>query len=274
MKKLIAYLGLITGLGATWVLPENQLKVGLIAGFLSADKFYNPLREKVDINRFTETSGSSIVEYGITDKFTTGAYFLFLKHLSWSAIASTNTPKTEYTGIGDTMLYGRYQFYNGGSLLLSGELVFGIPTGNSTQADLLLTGDGEYNFMPKFAAAYMFGTFGQPSFINTSIGYNKRTIGFSDELHFNFTYGIAVIKNLFLMANVNILQSLKNGDTSTLNGSVLFANNFSFYSYGASIAYNLTTRQTLSFSYRTALGGENIIAAPVFDVGYFIALDL
>ena len=268
MKKLIAYLGLITGLGATWVLPENQLKVGLISGFLSADKFYNPLREKVDINRFTEISGSSI------DKFTTGVYFLFLKHLSWSAIASTNTPKTEYTGIGDTMLYGRYQFYNGGNLLLSGELVFGVPTGNSTQADLLLTGDGEYNFMPKFAAAYMFGTFGQASFINTSIGYNKRTIGFSDELHFNFTYGIAVIKNLFLMANVNILQSLKNGDTSTLNGSVLFANNFSFYSYGASIAYNLTPRQTLSFSYRTALGGENIIAAPVFDVGYFIALDL
>jgi protein XagA len=250
--------------GAAWVRNSGEAYVQATSSYLTADKFYLADGTKKDIAKFTEATFNLYAEYGITDRLTTGIYAPF-RYQEFAENATLTQTARNYTGIGDLVLTNRFNIYNG-SVVFSAGLDVGVPTGNNKEPYDLLTGDGEFNFLPQLMLAGGFKA-GLPGFYLLSAGYNKRTLGFSDEVHYKLQSGLSA-GAITLMASFEGLQSLKNGDASGINNSVLYQNNASFLAWSAGAVYKITDKTNLNLFYKSAFFARNIIAAPSVSLGF------
>ena len=266
---LVLFLSIHSQLTANWVRAKGETLLNFNISTLGSDQYYNPAGNKVKITKFREFNADVYAEYGVTERFTTGLYFPYLKSLSWDAVPLTNTAASTYTGIGDLSLIERYQFASWKNMVFSAEMIFGIPTGNSTEPNLLLTGDGEFNFLPRLSAGIGLGVINGYSIIYS--GFNKRTRGFSDEFHAGIELGATVWpKTVILTLRSQVVQSLKNGDSVATSNSALVANNISFVSLSVGSIVTITPSMGMLLNVTTAFLAKNIIASLNYSAGYYI----
>uniref|UniRef100_UPI0035930EB6 hypothetical protein n=1 Tax=Pricia sp. TaxID=2268138 RepID=UPI0035930EB6 len=176
--------------------------------------------------------------------------------------------------IGDSDISVRYGLLNTGGLALSASLKFGLPVGNSSGGSdgSFQTGDGEFNQLLQVDLGIPFAFDVVPGFVKTYIGFNNRTMDFSDELHFGAEAGLNFLGNkVWLIGRINMVESLQNGSLSAqTNQGSIFANNIEYTSVGGEIAYYLTERLGISFTYGGALSGRIIYANPTYSGGIFL----
>ena len=208
-------------------------------------------------------------ERGITDKFTIQSYIPFFVRnvLNETKGAQTGVllePGIEENNIGDIDIAFRYALPFG-SLPISATLLFGLPTGNSTQNSGLFTGDGEFNQMLKIST----GVGATKWWTQFGLGYNNRTKGFSDEVRYDGEFGYKMLNDkLLTIFKLSGIESLNNG-TEGPSSTGLFSNNVEFLSPGLELLYFIKPKIGLSFRAAGAVKGQNVLAAPSFSFGIF-----
>ncbi len=218
-------------------------------------------------------------EYGITDKLDVIAYIPFFSRTYQNEQVSGTTGQVlqegeALNGIGDSDIAVRYGILNTGKLALSGTLKFGLPIGDDSGGSdgSFQTGDGEFNQLAQLDFGIPFKVKDLNAYGKTYLGYNNRTQGFSDELHFGAEAGISFLKSkLWVIGRLNAVQSLQNGDLSAQNtqGSI-FANNIEYTSVAGEVAYYLTKKLGVSFTFASTIDGRIIYASPTYSGGVFL----
>jgi protein XagA len=238
---------------------------------IGAMDVYNTKSEVIPFRSITNSITSFYGEYGVSNKFTLIGYIPFLINNQLGELKSTAgvilSPSTAETNFGDIDLGFRYQLYNKNGISLSANLLLGLPTGNSTQKDGLLTGDGEFNQILKLAI----GTGKTRWWTQADVGFNNRTKGFSDEFRYDFEFGYKFFNDrLLTILKLNGIESLDNG-TAKENIVGVFSNNVEFAGVGPEVLYYVNDKKNIGVSLRIAgsLKGRNILAAPSFAVGVF-----
>ncbi len=245
---------------AAWVRPAGEAYVQLGGSYTSAASVYDSTGAKRAIPRFTEVATNIYGEFGLTKSWTMG-YALPLLFSNQVEDAALAQGAKSASGLGDSIWSNRYQLYSG-TVLISAGLDIGIPTGNRNA--VIPLGDGEASVMPKMMVGGGF-TLGLPGFYLISAGYNKRTIGFSDEVHGGAMSGLTAGQFTFILS-LELRQSLKNGDGGNLNESPLLLNNASFASWSAGTVFKATERLQILAFYKGGLFVRNILGAASLSV--------
>ncbi|GAB4429109.1 MAG: hypothetical protein OHK0011_11410 [Turneriella sp.] len=246
---------------AAWVREKGQAMLGVGASYISANKVYDDAGKTSEIPRFTETALHLGGEYGITERFTAAAAtsLLVLNTAEDTALMSTGR---NYTGIGDSLVSGRYLLYSG-AVLLSAGLELGLPTGNKYAA--IPAGDGEWSVLPRLSLAGGFNA-GYQGFYLFSAAYHKRTVGYSDEVHAQAMTG-ARFGWVTLILGLELRQSLKNGEAAALSNNPLYLNNASFATFAPGFVFHANEKLTLHLFYKGAMYVRNILGAPSLSAG-------
>lgn len=246
---------------ASWVRDKGQAMVGLGASYTSANKIYDGAGKTSAIPRFTETAVQLAGEYGITERFTAGAAASLLA-LSSAEDSTLMSTARNYTGLGDSLLSGRYLIYSG-SFLLSAGLELGLPTGNKNAT--IPSGDGEWSVLPRLSLAGSFNA-GFEGFYLFSTGYHKRTLGYSDEVHAQAMTGARFGFVTFILG-LELRQSLKNGESAAISTNPLYFNNASFATFAPGIVFHANEKLTFHVFYKGAMYVRNILGAPSISAG-------
>ncbi len=262
---LFSFLLLPAGLSATWVREKGRALIYTDLSYRTTDTYYTG-GQKMKANDFYEASLNLYADYGVTDRYTIGAYLPVIKSLSLGVTGTQ--PAVIYTNIGDMELIQRLQILEGLGAVFNLELLIGIPTGYSEQRERLHTGDGEFNFRPGASLGWGFPIFSLPSYLTLSAGLNLRTRGFSDEVHSAFQWGLFVYeKSLLLSIEVKSQKSQKtNDETFTDNG---LWNNTSYVVYSPGITWKFNEDSGISFYYKTLREVENSLAGDTYSLALF-----
>jgi protein XagA len=254
-----------------WTKAKNSGFYKLDFSRISAANVFNTKSEVIPFRSITNNITSFYGEYGVSNKFTLIGYVPFLINNQLGELKNTAgavfLPSTSETNFGDVDLGFRYQLYNKNGISLSANLLLGLPTGNSTQKDGLLTGDGEFNQLLKLAI----GTGKARWWTQGAVGFNNRTKDFSDEFRYDFEFGYKFFNDrLLTILKLNGIESLDNG-TAKENIVGVFSNNVEFAGVGPEVLYYVNNKKNVGVSLRIAgsLKGRNILAAPSIAVGVF-----
>ncbi|MFL1010659.1 hypothetical protein [Flavisericum labens] len=217
--------------------------------------------------------------YGISDKIDAIVYFPFFSGTYENDVISGTTGETissgeRFNSIGDLELTMQLKLLKTKSLALSGSLVLGVPTGNSSGGSdgSFQTGDGEFNQLLRVNLGVPFKLFNTNFYSKTYVGFNNRTEGFSDEFRTGLELGGNIFnKKVWLIARSNIVQSMQNGSLNAQNsqGSI-FANNIEYTSIGGEIAYYITKKLGVSFNFTGLISGKIIYTEPSISGGIFL----
>ena len=278
--KLTTLLFLIftTTLFSQWTKGKGNGYYKLSAWSVIADKHYTDTGE-IDPNPTRGTFNFNFYgEYGLGEKIDLISYIPFFTRTYQNNVVSGTrgdiiTEGSTLNAFGDIDIGVRYGILKKNSLALSTTLKFGLPTGNTSGGNefaILQTGDGEFNQLLQVDLGYSFKLKDIPAYGKTFVGYNHRTKGFSDEIHFGGEIGFKFFDRLWLIGKLNVLKSTKNGSLTafTANGS-LFANNIEYTNIGLQAAYNISKKIGVSYEYGNAINGRIIAAAPSHSVGVF-----
>ncbi|AXT61044.1 hypothetical protein D1816_12025 [Aquimarina sp. AD10] len=264
---------------AQWVKGKKKGYYKLSAWSLVADQHYTDTGN-IDPNATRGLFNLSFYgEYGITNKLDIIAYVPFFSRTYQNDQVSGTTGEVILEGedlnsIGDSDIGLRYSIVQHNKLALSASLKLGLPIGEDTGGSdgSFQTGDGEFNQLLQLDLGIPIILKEIPLYIKTFLGFNNRTQNFSDELHFGGEVGISFWKNkIWLIGRLSTVQSLQNGDRSAQSsqGSI-FANNIEYTSLGGEIAYYITKKIGLSFSYTSTIDGRIVYANPALSGGIFI----
>lgn len=281
MKNFIYFLLFILSLAAfspsanaAWPQPKGHGFFKLDFSFIRARDFYSMDGKIYNINGYGTQlgnyTGSFYGEYGLTNRLTAVTYFPFLVRNTVNEGIGAITgevlqPGLENTALGDIDLGLRYNFVKKDRFVLSGTLMFGLPTGDYQNADLLYTGDGEFNQI----VLANWGTSGNRWYATGYAGVNNRTKNFSDEFRFFGEYGYWVIKQkLLLAAKVSVVESFRNGKPET-SGNGLFSNNVEYISPQLGVTWEHQNTWGITAVAAGAVAGTNVLAAPSFSVGIY-----
>ncbi len=244
--------------------------------FVQATEFYDFGGTLMNIPTLGDHTISFYGEYGVTNRITVVAYVPFLERITLNKQVGETTgfvffEGDEVTGIADPEVGFRVGLLNLGSAVVSGSVIFGVPIGNDTQPNGLLTGDGEFNQRVKLEAGYSFWPI--PAYALATVGFNNRTQGFSDEAVYSAEAGYTIKNRVTLIARMRGLESLENGADDVTGGmGGLYANNQRYLSYGAEVIVGVAGPLGVSFGVDGGTRLRNSLSAPAFSFGIFAAL--
>ena len=259
--------------GGGWINKKNHgyFKIEQRA-IINANSFYNENGERVSITGSSIYFSNLYAEYGITNNIDIIATVPFFVRSVQNSVNHLNSGVTkegdQLNYIGDLLLGAKYGFLQKGSVVLSGSMFLGIPTGkvNGGKTEVLQTGDGEFNFMPRLDVGI--SLYPLPAYINIGTAINLRTRGFSNELYANFEFGWTFKEKLLLSAKIWLLKSFYNGTgPSAQNG--IFSNNIEYLAIGPQVTYFINKNWGISGSIDGAAYGKNILASPTYAIGCF-----
>lgn len=282
MKNLFIIIILLSilqqeGWAGGWPQPKGVGFYKLDFNFIRARKFYGMDGETYDINGAGTLLGyyttSFYGEYGITNKLTAIAYVPFYVRNTVNEGVGAFTGDILQKGldnnnVGDIDLGLRLGLWAENRWSVTAALMFGLPTGDADNADLLFTGDGEFNQLLRLEAGYG----GDRWYATGYVGFNNRTEDFSDEFRFEGEFGYKFLKN-HLLTGVKLsgIQSFNNGSpTGSANG--LFGNNVEFLSPQVFLAYEPNQKVGFVGQISGAVTGRNVLAAPAVSFGVYLKL--
>ena len=212
-------------------------------------------------------------EYGLRDDLTAVGYLPFFKRITLNKQVGRPSgfvyfAGDDVTGIGDAQLGLRYRVAQKGATVISASLTLGLPIGDDTQTNGLLTGDGEANQILALQVGHSF--YPVPVYVSLDLGYNNRVDGFSDELLYAVEAGYTIGKWTAIL-RLRRTESRENGEDGVSGGmGGLYANNQSFLSYGPELIYALNERLGMSLGAAGASRVQNALSEPVFSFAVFL----
>lgn len=261
----MAWLSMSSVNATGWPRPQGHGFYKLDFTSIRSTKWFNADGEVVDINPqqglLSNYSASFYGEYGLTRRLTVVAYVPFWVRNS----IQTQQTTLSNSAFGDVDLGLTYNFYARNRWVVSGNVTFGLPTGDHNAAAELYTGDGEFNQQLRLEAGYG----GNRWYATGYLGFNNRTNDCSDEVRWLAEAGFWLKPGRWLVAaKFAGVQSLQNGSKApTSNG--LFSNNVAYASPQVSLTWEHNDRWGLTGTAGFAVSGANVLAAPSLAVGVF-----
>jgi len=282
VKKCIVYFCLLflflssanqVGAGA-WTQKRGKGFYKLSFRLIRADQFYEPTGNKIDIPTLSDYTTTFYGEYGLTARLTLVANVPMFKRVTLNKQVGSNSGFVFFegdskSGVADSEVGVRLGLLPGGSSVLSAEILFGLPIGDDSQTNGLLTGDGEFNQLIKAQFGHSF--YPKPLYFSGEFGFNNRTKGYSDEWHYAAEIGYTFSNKFLVSFKLRGVESRKNGNDTVVGGmGGLFANNQSYLSYGPEVSYIINETFGISAGIESATRAENVLSAPAFSFGVFV----
>ncbi len=277
MKKSFIYLLIILSgyqvlAGGGWVFEKNSGYFKVAQNMIRSQLFFDKGGAIVDIPTISLYTSSLYLEYGLTDKLDVIAYvpFFVRSTMNRQQIGQSGdvNPGDAINSFGDTDIALKYGFFQDRKIVMSAQLLFGLPFGFSevTAERILQTGDGEFNQMIRIDASHSF--YPAPFYTSVYGAFNNRTRGFSEEVRVGGEVGWTP-GNWILILKIEDRMSLYNGVANDLEASGTFANNTEYFSYTPEVSYLFNDNFGLTANAGLALSGKRILAAPNFGFGLF-----
>lgn len=257
-----------------WTQPKGDGYYKLGFRMVRANQFYDPDGRKIDVPTFGDYSTIFYGEHGLTDRITLVASVPFYKRITLNKQVGRTSGFVFFegdskTGIADSEVGARFGLLQGGSAVVSAELLFGLPIGDNDQENGLYTGDGEFNQMVKLQFGY--SLYPRPIYFGSEIGFNNRTEGYSDEFYYAAEVGYNFGGKLLVSLKMRGIESFKNGNDAVQGGmGGLFANNQSYLTYGPEVSYLLNNNFAVVAGVEGATHAENVLSAPAFSFGFVL----
>lgn len=274
MKNILFILALTSQLpalcGGGWTQEKENGFYMISQRMIAGSYYFNRDRIVVGSPALSAFTTNFYGEYGITNKLTASLYTPFLTALNRDGgIDSLGNIflADKAIGFGDIDLALKYQVWNKG-VNVAVSLIGGINSGNfnAGQTGTLHLGDGEFNQMLKVDASKGFN---KGVFSTLFLGFNNRTKGFSDEIHYGGELGF--VKNKFIgIVKIYGRQSLMNEPRKDSSIPGIYSDNLEYFSISPQILYKLKGNIGLMAEAGFAVFGRNIIAAPSFSLGVYL----
>lgn len=277
MKKVVILSALIISTffsfaGGGWTKNKGEGFFFLYERMLYGNKFFTNDGTISDIATSGVYFTSLYGEYGITDRLTVyGNAPLFVRATKNAVQYSSGLfiEGDEVNSMGDVDLALKYGFFQDKPVVMSISAWVGLPLGNPSggTSGLIQTGDGEFNQMARLDAS---GAFGSGIYMSGYLGYNNRTEGFSDEVHFGGEVGY-VKKPFYVAVKLLGVESTMNGGTPSSDNGI-FSNNVEYLSYGPEFGYFFNDKWGAIIGVQGAFYAKSVIAAPSIQAGIFYDL--
>lgn len=257
-----------------WPQPKGGGFLKLDLYMIRSRQFFSDDGKIYDINgsrtRLGYYTTSFYGEYGLTNRLTAIGYIPFFVRNTVNEGVGAITgeilqPGLQNNNIGDVDLGLKYHFLRRGAFVFSSTLMFGLPTGDATNPDLLYTGDGEFNQFARLDWGYS----SRRWYATGYVGVNNRTKGFSEEFRYYGQFGYWLLPSK-LIASVTLsgIESFDNG-TPENTGNGLFSNNVEFVSPQLALTYEHQQKWGLTGQIGLATSGRNVLASPGISVGIY-----
>lgn len=276
MKKLLIIVlvvqSLVSVAGGGWSQKKGEGFFYLYERMIRGNQFFSNDGSITTIATSGVYFTSLYGEYGITDRLTVYGNAPLFVRATKNAVQYTSglsIAGDEYNGVGDMDLAIKYGFFQDKPVVFAVSAWAGLPFGNPTGGDfgVLSTGDGEFNQMLRLDAS---GSFSSGIYATGYLGFNNRTGGFSDEIHFGGEVGYFK-KPFFAVIKLIGLESRLNGSGPT-SDSGIFSNNIEYLSYGPEIGYYFSDAVGVLAGIQGGFYAKNLIAAPSIQIGVFYDL--
>jgi hypothetical protein len=268
----ILFLSVTSIAGGGWLQKRQEAYIKMSQYVLRSDKYFNPEGNIIDVNPGIGYFASSIyAEYGVNDRITAIVYFpFFARSILNNQIKQSGefVEGDELNTVGDTDITIKFGIIQDKPIVMAARLTLGLPLGEPVggRTQSLQTGDGEFNQMLSIDVSKSF--YPLPLYASTYVGFNNRTNNFSDEIRWGVEAGLT-IKNLTLIARINSVHSLFNGNPEDSQNQGIFSNNMEFVSFMPEAIYSIRENFGISAAYGRAFSGRQILANPSYDIGVF-----
>ncbi len=227
MKRLVVVLAVLALLHANeaaagaWTQAKGSRFLKIDAQLVRGKSFREVNGGKVAIPTLADYTTSLYGEHGLRDDLTLVGYLPFFKRITLNKQVGRPSgfvyfEGDDVTGMGDALLGLRYRLARFGPTVLSAEFALGLPLGEDTQANGLLTGDGEFNQRLLIQAGHSFCPVA--AYCNVDLGFNNSIKGFSDELLYAAEFGYTFKGHLTAILRVRGIESRENGDDGVGGG--------------------------------------------------------
>lgn len=282
MKRTFVYMATLAGLildsggahAGAWTQRRGLGYYELKFYFIRADRYYEPDGNVITIPTLGEYTFSFYGEYGLTEWLTLVGEIPVYKHISLNRQVGRSTgfvyfPGDSVSGIADAEIGVRVGLLRSGPTVLSAGLKFGLPFGDNSQPNGLLTGDREFNQILSLQLGHSFHP--MPMYFTSEAGVNNRANGYSDEFRYEAELGCTIGRALSVNLKVNGTEPFRNGDDTVTGGmGGLYANNQRYLAYGPGVFYNFYQNFGINARVAFAAYGENVLAKPQYFFGFFL----
>ncbi|MBE0644598.1 MAG: hypothetical protein IH600_11010 [Bacteroidetes bacterium] len=253
----------------SWPLERKATYLSLGYRGFNGQQYYGGQGEKLGLQRLEEQTLTLYSEYGYSKNISGIVSVPAFRKLF--AQVSPDSPLLSVQSPGDVELGMRYAIWPGANNVVTFTALFGIPLGEATQTDGLWAGDNEYNQLIKLGYGHSFD--GYPLYIHVESGYNFRSGGFSDEIHFGVEVGFRPWDPLELLLRLRTVSSQGNGDPDFHGGSFGFSsNNQSYLMFGPELAFWLSDGMGLNLGVYSISQARNMPAMMAVTTGVFFII--
>ena len=264
-----------------WTKDQGKYFLSLNYRYVNADSFYGPDFETTPVAGYKQHSLNLYGEVGLISRWLTASVDaeIFRRNVL--------TDQGATTGLGDTRL-GLWTGLVTEPFRLSFGVIGGFPTGDSspsagsdadeeaqTIAELLPTGDGEFDAEMRLALGYSFGGksyWPLRHFTQASFGYWARTDGFAQAVTYNFELGTklpwAVVDRFWIIGRLGGVESFASNEEARA-GRIGLGNGVTYTSYGFELLADIWNGFGAGFGAEGAFRGRSVFAAPVFKFSIF-----
>lgn len=276
MKQLILSLAIFAQgallAGGGWTQPKGKGFFLVSQRVISGTNYYNSEGVIVASPSLSTFTSNIYGEYGITNRLTGVFYSPILTSVSrGEGIDATGKLfiEDQAAGLGDIDLGLQYQLLKG-TWNLSASVVFGLPTGNhfAGTTGTLRLGDNEFNQLVK---ADLSRSFNHNLFGTIFAGFNNRTNGFSDEIHYGGEFGYSKNK-LTAILKIYGRKSLFNEFRKDEYIPGIYSDNLEYFSFSPQVLYDITDHIGVLAEAGFAGMSRNIIASPSWTIGVYFNL--
>ena len=275
MKQLASFIILFISISAFSQGPWTQEKGKLYTQFSfstipSYDELFGNPDYKTNGN-ITDNTFQFYGEYGYSDK-TTLLLNLPFKIISFEQIVvcplipCENLQHSE-SSFGNIEIGLKHNFINK-NWLVSGQTSLEANTGAFDQKSGIRTGYDAWTITPLLLTGRSFNK----SYLQSFLGSNIRTNGYSSNFKFGGEYGYKVSKKIWLVGFLDIVKSFENGDIALEASNLatgLYVNDQEYGGFGLKSIYEINNKFGLNAGFGGAFFGDNVAKAPALTFGLY-----
>lgn len=210
-------------------------------------------------------------EYGINDKTTLvgSVPFKFIKSGGLTLPENLNpiTISDEVNGLGNIIIGAKHKIIDE-KWIVTAQLYIESNTSSYDNSSGIRTGYNAWSVLPIIS----FGRGYSNLYIQLFSGIDLKTNNYSSNFKLGGEIGVKVLKPLWLIGYIDIVQSFKNGEIKlpiSNNLTALYVNNQSFGGYGLKAILEITKRTGITTSFGGAFFGNNVAKKVALNFGLF-----
>ncbi len=259
--------------GGGWARRPHSLYVKLAATTLTSDAFHISNGTVVRTADFNTQTLQLYVEYGVLNRLSAVLDAPVFKRAAYVTASSAS-------GIGDLGLTLKYAILTGrfpASLGIGAEFptgnrqAFGVNKNNPEVRIVLPTGDGEFNTWLRTYVSHSFHLW--PGFASIDVGYNLRTMGFTNQYQANLQLGYKASNAVWVFGDLRRFATAGTPRGGAVFSSIGIGEGVEYTSYGMGLSVEVAPHTDLTGNVSGGLGrAKNIYSG--LNLGFGIAVDL